>query len=185
MSTESAVLYLLIIGCEAAFWLVLLLSLAVRYLLRQKELSRWLLLSLPLVDILLLVFTALDLRAGATATFAHGLAAAYVGFTIAFGSIAVRWADAHFAHRFASGPAPPKAPSKGWAGVRFELQLWLRCIVACAILVLLIDALIAIVPNSTATAPLEAWYKHAFGCVILWFIFGPAWNFLLIRRGAR
>ena len=185
MPSESAVLYLLIIGCEVAFWLVLLLSLAVRYLLRRETISRLLLLSLPIVDVLLLVFTALDLRAGATATFAHGLAAAYVGFTIAFGSIAVQWADAHFAHCFASGPAPPKAPSSGWAGIQFELKLWLRCVVACVILVLLIDALIAIVANSAATASLEAWYKYAFGCVIIWFIFGPTWNLLLIRRGAR
>ena len=185
MPSESAVLYLLIIGCEVAFWLVLLLSLAVRYLLRRETISRLLLLSLPIVDVLLLVFTALDLRAGATATFAHGLAAAYVGFTIAFGSIAVQWADAHFAHCFASGPAPPKAPSSGWAGVQFELKLWLRCVVACVILVLLIDALIAIVANSAATASLEAWYKYAFGCVIIWLIFGPTWNLLLIRRGAR
>ena len=185
MSSQSAVLYLLIIGCEVAFWLLLLLSLATRYLLRREALSRWLLLSLPLVDVLLLVFTALDLRAGTTATFAHGLAAAYVGFTVAFGSIAVQWADAHFSHRFASGPVPPKAATGGWGAVRYELKLWLRCIVACAILVALIDALIAIVANQSATQPLEAWYKHAFGCVVFWFIFGPAWNLLFFRRGAR
>ena len=185
MSSQSAALYLLIIGCEVAFWLLLLLSLATRYLLRIEALSRWLLFSLPLVDVLLLVFTALDLRAGMTATFAHGLAAAYVGFTVAFGSIAVQWADAHFARRFASGPAPPKAPTQGWSGVRYELKLWLRCIVACAILVALIDALIAIVGNQKATEPLQAWYKYAFGCIIFWFIFGPIWNLLFFRRSAR
>ena len=185
MSSQSAALYFLIIGCEVAFWLLLLLSLATRYLLRREALSRWLLLSLPLVDVLLLVFTALDLRAGTTATFAHGLAAAYVGFTVAFGSIAVQWADAHFAHRFASGPVPSKAPTGGWSGVRYELKLWLRCIVACAILVALIDALIAIVGNQKATEPLQAWYKYAFGCIIFWFIFGPIWNLLFFRRSAR
>ena len=185
MPREPAVLYLLIVACEVAFWLILLLSLAIRYLIGRDALSRWLLLSLPLVDALLLVFATLDLRAGSTAAFAHGLAAAYVGFTIAFGSVAVQWADAHFAHRFASGPAPKRAPSGGWEGVRFELKLWLRCIVACTILVLLIDALIAVVANPSATEPLEAWYKYAFGCVIFWFIFGPCWNLLLVRRGAR
>lgn len=185
MPTQSYVLYFLIIGCEVAFWLILLLSLAIRYLLRREVLSSWLLFSLPLVDILLLIFTALDLRAGATATFAHGLAAAYVGFTIAFGSIAVRWADAHFAHRFASGPVPSKAPSGGWSAVRFDLELWLRCIVACVISLSLIEALIAVVANEAATQSLDAWYKHAFGCVVLWFIFGPAWSLLLVRRGSR
>jgi hypothetical protein len=93
MSGESYVLYALIVGCEVAFWLVLLAALAVRYLLRRDALSRWLLLALPAIDLLLLAFTALDLRAGTTATFAHGLAAAYVGFTVAFGPIAIQWAD--------------------------------------------------------------------------------------------
>ena len=63
MPTQTLILYLLIVGCEVAFWLVLLLSLVVRYLLHRKAFSRWLLLSLPLVDVLLLVFTALDLSA--------------------------------------------------------------------------------------------------------------------------
>lgn len=184
MSDHSATLYLLMITCEVAFWLFLLMSLAIRYLLRKEVLSRWLLISLPLVDLLLLTFTAVDLRTGTTATFAHGLAAAYVGFTIAFGSIAVKWADAHFAHRFASGPTPSKAPTRGWAAVRFELKLWLRCIVACAILVVLIAALIAIAASPGSTEPLEAWYKHAFGCVVIWFFFGPVWSLLFVRRGA-
>ena len=185
MPLDSAALYLLIVGCEVAFWLLLLLSLAVRYVYRREVLSRRLMLSLPLVDVLLLVFTALDLRSGTTATFAHGLAAAYVGFTVAFGSVAVGWADAHFFHRFAGGPTPRKAPASGWEGVRFELKLWLRCILACAITVVLIDALIVIVANESATEPLKAWYKHAFGCVVFWFIFGPVWNLALVRRSAR
>ena len=87
MPAESFVLYLLIVGCEVAFWLVLLLSLSVRYLLRREVLSRWLLRTLPVIDLLLLIFTAWDLNAGSPATLAHGLAAVYVGFTIAFGSV--------------------------------------------------------------------------------------------------
>ncbi len=184
MPTKTFLLYLLIVGCEVAFWLVLLLSLAARYLLRREPLSRWLLLSLPLIDVLLLVFTALDLSAGTTATLAHGLAAVYVGFTVAFGSVAVRWADAHFAHLFASGPAPPKAPS-GWRAVRFDLELWLRCIAAWVIAFTLIEAMIVYVANDAATQPLLVWYKHGFGCVVFWFIFGPAWSLLFVRRGAR
>lgn len=185
MTNPSTVLYALIIGCEVAFWLVLLLSLACRYLLRREALSRWLLYSLPLVDILLLIFTALDLRAGTTATFAHGLAAAYVGFTIGFGSIAVQWADAHFAYRYASGPVPVKAPTGGWGAVRFDLALWLRCIVACVITVALIEALTALVADAVVTSPLQVWHKYAFGCVVLWFIFGPLWSLLLVRQRAR
>ena len=106
------------------------LSLATRYLLRREALSRLLLFSLPLIDLVLLAVTAFDLKTGTTADFAHGLAAAYVGFTVAFGGIAVSWADRHFAHRFMGAPVPAKAPVKGWPGLRYELILWVRCLVA-------------------------------------------------------
>lgn len=178
-------LYILIVGCEIAFWVVLVLSLAVRYIFHQEVASRWLLRSLPLIDLLLLAFTAMDLKAGTTATFAHGLAAAYVGFTLAFGTIAIRWADAHFAHRFASGPAPAKAPSGGWGIFRFDLALWLRCIVAWFIALTLIEALVFYVGDEAATQPLLAWYKYGFGSVVLWFVFGPVWSLFLVRRGER
>jgi hypothetical protein len=185
MSNPPHLLYLLIVGSEIAFWLVLLLSLAVRYLLRRDRPSRWLMSLLPVIDGLLLVFAALDLGRGARATFAHGLAAAYVGFTIAFGPLAVRWADAHFAHRFASGPPPPKLPAAGWAAVRFDLELWLRSIVAWAIALSLITGLIAYLGDRSELHPLHAWYRFAFGSVVLWFIFGPLWSLVFFRRRAR
>ena len=100
MFTQSAYLYALIIACEAAFWVVLALALVARYVFRRMGLSRVLLFALPVVDLMLLVFTALDLRSGTPATFAHGLATAYVGFTVAFGGSLVDWADQRFAHRF-------------------------------------------------------------------------------------
>ena len=183
--TLTVLLFLLIVGCEVAFWVVLLLSLAVRYVFRQDALSRWLLRSLPLIDLLLLAFTAIDLEAGTTATFAHGLAAVYVGFTVAFGSIAIRWADANFAHRFASGPVPAKAPSGGWGLVRLDLMLWLRSIGAWIIALALMEALMAYVGNEAAAQPLLAWYKYGFSSVVLWFAFGPFWSLFVVRRGAR
>jgi hypothetical protein len=185
MLSQSIFLYLLIVGCEVAFWLILLLSLVMRYLLHREVLSRWLLRSLPAVDVLLLVFTALDLSSGTTATTAHGLAAVYVGFTITFGSKAVLWADAHFAHRFASGPVPARAPTTGWSPVRFEFGLWLRCIAAWIIAFALLEGLIAYVGNDAITNPLQAWYKIGFGCVFFWFIFGPGWSLVFFRREAR
>src|SRR3954467_9548028 len=147
MSNQPAHLYWLILGCEVAFWLLLVLALVVRYVLRRKQLSRALLLALPAVDMLLLATTALDLRAGTPATFAHGLATAYVGFTIAFGSVLVGWADQRFAHWFASGPPPVTTPIRGWPAVQHELALWLRSIVAWVITVVLLIALIAYVDD--------------------------------------
>jgi hypothetical protein len=185
MPASSAFLYWLIVGCEAAFWLVLVLALAARYLLRRESLSRALLFSLPVVDLLLLMFTAADLKAGTPATFAHGLATAYVGFTVAFGSVAVRWADQYFAHRFAGGPPPVKAPSQGWPAVRYELRLWLLSIVAWTIAIALLIALIAYLDNEAVTQPLHQWFRIAFGSVFFWFIFGPVWSLVFFRRTAK
>jgi hypothetical protein len=176
MPNEPYLLYVLIVACEIGFWVVLLLGLTCRYLLRGERSSRALLLGLPLIDVLLLVFAAIDLRQGASATFAHGLAAAYVGFTVAFGAVAVNWADAHFAHRFAAGPAPPKPPSHGWQAVRYELSLWARCIVACILTMFLVESLIQFVGAGETAEPLMAWHKHAFGCIVIWFFFGPVWS---------
>ncbi len=182
MSNSSAYLYGLIVGCEVAFWLLLALALVVRYLLQRDRLSRVLLFTLPAVDLLLLIFTALDLRAGTLATFAHGLATAYVGFTIAFGGILVEWADQRFAHRFARGPPPVITPTRGWPAVKYELALWLRCIVAAVITVALLIALIAYVGDESKTKALDAWFGIAMGSVVMWFVFGPAWTLLFFRR---
>lgn len=179
---KSYYLYWLIVGCEVAFWLVLVLGLIARYVLRRELLSRVLLLSLPAVDLLLLAFTAVDLESGTEATFAHGLATAYVGFTVAFGAVMVRWADKRFAHRFASGPPPGLAPTRGWPAVRYELALWFRSIVAWAITLALLIALIAYIDNETATRELHTWFRIAFGSMLLWFIFGPLWRLVFFRR---
>jgi hypothetical protein len=184
MPNQPYLLYVLIVACEIGFWIVLLLGLTCRYLLRRERLSHALLLSLPLIDVLLLIVTAVDLRQGSSATFAHGLAAAYVGFTVAFGAMAVKWADAQFAHRFAAGPAPPKPPSRGWSAVRYEFILWVRCIVACFITIFLVEALIQFVGAGETTQPLVAWHKRAFGCIVIWFFFGPVWSLATSWRRA-
>ena len=184
MPSQSLLLYALIVTCEVVFWLMLLGSLAARYGFRSEAVSRGFLYALPAIDLLLIAFTAMDLKAGTVATIAHGLAAAYVGFTVAFGSVAVRWADSQFAYRFASGPQPPPAPT-GWSAVHADIGLWLRCMTAWIIALALIELLIAYVGIEEATMPLRVWYKFALGSVILWFIFGPAWSLLLVRRRAR
>jgi hypothetical protein len=184
-SEPSYLLYWLIVGCEAAFWLVLVAGLAVRYLLRREGLSRVLLLLLPAVDVLLVAFTAADLKSGTPATLAHGLATAYVGFTVAFGSVMVRWADQRFAHRFAGGPTPVKAPDRGWPAVRYEFELWLRSIGAWAIALTVLAGLIAFVDNEAITQPLHQWFRIAMGSVFLWFVFGPVWSIVFFRRAAK
>lgn len=178
----SSTLYWLIVGCEATFWVVLFLGLASRYLLQHERLSNVLLLSLPAIDLLLLGVTTFDLRSGTSATFAHGLAAAYVGFTIAFGGIAAAWADRRFAHRFAGAPAPPATPTRGWLALRHEILLWGRCLVAVGITLTLLGALIALVNDDAATKALRDWVPICIGSAVAWFIFGPIWTLIFSAR---
>jgi hypothetical protein len=183
MPIDNTHLYWLILACEVGFWLLLGAALFFRYIARMERVSWVLLVLLPVLDLLLLAFTAVDLRSGQTATFAHGLATTYVGFTVAFGGLAVGWADQRFAHRFANGPPPTCPPKSGWAAVQYELGLWLRCIVAAAIICVLVVGLIVYVDNDVATQHLRAWFRVAIGAVFFWFVFGPLWSAVFHWRG--
>lgn len=86
---NSSALLVLIISCEVGFWVLLISGLCARYLLNWNRLSSVLLVSVPLVDLVLLGATVIDLRSGTTATIAHGLVAAYIGFAVAFGGATI------------------------------------------------------------------------------------------------
>jgi hypothetical protein len=166
----------LIVACEVGFWLLLFSGLFARYGLRQKTVSSVLLFCVPLVDVVLLVATVADLQRGAEATFAHGLAAAYVGFTVTFGGIAVQWADARFAFWYADGPSPGSAPSHSLDLLIYEARLWLRCVLAAVITICLVYLAIRIVADPERTRDLELWLTMPFWTVVLWFVFGPLWS---------
>ncbi|MEH0418477.1 hypothetical protein [Streptomyces sp. B21-083] len=128
----------LIIACEVGFWVLLALGLTARYVLHWRRISVALLLCEPLLELVLFVVTAIDLRNGAEPGWEHGLAALYIGFTVGYGHYTIRWLDGHAAHRLAGGPPPPKPPRYGMARARHEGRLWLRTVVmaavACALL---------------------------------------------------
>ncbi|GAA4592399.1 hypothetical protein GCM10023194_54100 [Planotetraspora phitsanulokensis] len=134
-----------IIGCEIGFWVLLGLGLLARYKLRRRRLSSALLLCVPLTDLVLLVMTVIDLRGGGTAAWTHGLAAAYLAYSIVFGRRTIRWADQVAAHRLSGGPPPWKPPAGGMARARHEWGMWLRIVlaygIACALLGLAIWAI--------------------------------------------
>ncbi|POM27349.1 hypothetical protein BTM25_17620 [Actinomadura rubteroloni] len=123
----------LIVACEVAFWLLLGLGLTARYLLRARRLGAGLLLCVPLADAVLLAASVVDLRTGAEGSPAHGLAAIYLGVSIAFGHQMIQWADQRFAHRFAGGPAPGGQPKAGRAHAARERRQWLRHLLAYAV----------------------------------------------------
>lgn len=127
-------IYAVIVACEVGFWVVLFAGLIFRYLLRQPMVGAALLICVPLVDLVLLVTSALDLRyGGGKADLAHGLAAIYLGVSVAWGHSMVRWADARFAYRFAGGPPPARPPRTGTEHARRERRQWGRHLLAWAV----------------------------------------------------
>ncbi|MCF7616709.1 hypothetical protein P9D51_18420 [Bacillus sonorensis] len=124
---------LLIIACEIGFWAFILLGLFFRYIANKKKISLFFLAATPVLDLVLLIATAIDLHNGATADTFHGLAAIYIGVSIAFGSRMIKWADVRFAHRFAGGPKPDKGPRYGKEHAKKEREGWIRHFAAWAI----------------------------------------------------
>ncbi|WP_084962798.1 hypothetical protein [Thermoactinospora rubra] len=125
--------FAVIVACEIGFWILLALGLAGRYLWHWGRLSTALLVSTALLDLVLLTAAVLDMRSGAPFDLRHGLAAAYLAYSIVFGHRTIKWADARFRHRFAGGPAPARPPKGGMARARYEWAFWLRIVLAYAI----------------------------------------------------
>lgn len=148
------VIVAILIGCEVGFWLLLGLGLASRYLWNRRRLSTALLLSVPLLDVVLLVASVIDMRGGAVADLRHGLAAAYLAYSIVFGHSTIRWADAKFRHRYAGGPPPWKPPAGGMARARYEWGFWLRILLAYGIAWLVVFGLVWLVNDPARTEPL-------------------------------
>lgn len=163
----------LIIFCEIGFWVALFGGLVVRYVLKRPKLGSYLLLCVPLLDIILLVSTAYDLRAGATAEFAHGLAAVYLGFTLVFGHSVMAWADSYFAHKY-NGQDKPKE-KYGWAYAKYEWSQWFRGLFACFIASILLYLAVLFVNNEAKTQALFDWMYILPSLMFFWFLFGPLW----------
>lgn len=152
---EPAVIVTLVIVCEVGFWVLLAVGLGLRYLARMPRTGTAVLLLEPLLELVLLLATAVDLKNGAQANWRHGLAAVYIGFTVAYGHYMIRWADGQFAYRFAGGPKPPGA-GHGRARAVYEWKLWLRTVVMAAVAAGLLQAAVWYVGDGDA-ASLRSW----------------------------
>ncbi|MEF2968704.1 hypothetical protein V3851_23160 [Paenibacillus sp. M1] len=151
----------LIIGCEIAFWVLVLAGLSARYLLGWRKIGGLLLIGTPIVDLILIVVTVIDLKNGTMASFAHGLAAVYIGVTVGFGHRMIRWADQRFAYRYAGGAKPEKAPKYGKEHARSERQGWYRHLLSGVIGASLLYGMILFVDDPSRTEQLG-------GMIIKW-----------------
>lgn len=173
----------LIIGCEIAFWVFVLAGLSTRYIFKKRRLSGLLLLGTPIADLVLLAATALDLKQGAEATLYHGIAAVYLGATIAFGHSMIKWADQRFAYRFAGGPKPKKKPSAGAQHARHERQGWYRHLLAWTIGSLILAGMILWIGDRPRTVIFELFIQR--WAIILGLDFLISFSYTLWPRKAK
>ncbi|WP_328873859.1 hypothetical protein OHT76_29390 [Streptomyces sp. NBC_00287] len=147
----------LIIVCEVGFWVLLAAGLSFRYLLKMPRTGLALLLCEPLLEVVLLVATAVDLKNGADPSWKHGLAALYIGYTVGHGHRTVKWLDGHAAHRL-GGAAPPVGPPRyGMARARHEGKVWLGTVTAAAVASALLLIAMWYVDDPSRTGSLESW----------------------------
>ncbi|CAL9585547.1 hypothetical protein SUDANB176_05126 [Streptomyces sp. enrichment culture] len=151
----------LIAACEVGFWVLLAAGLACRYLLRMPRTGLALLLCEPLLEVVLLVATALDLRNGAEPNWTHGLAALYIGYTVGHGHRTVKWLDGHAAHRLGGAPKPLGPPRHGLARARHETRVWLGTLTGAAVATALLQVAIWYVDDASRTTSLESWRSTA------------------------
>lgn len=165
-----------IVGCEIGFWVAVAAGLVARYVLKQPRLGAILLASVPVIDMVLLVAVAIDLRAGAIASWEHTLAAFYLGFSLVCGHGLIRWADVRFAHWFSGGPVPVKR-----IGGTYARQCWVefgQSLLMCAIAIGVIQVLIWWAPERNQVEALLDGYDWAavlLGVNFLWALSYTVW----------
>jgi len=142
-----------IVACEIAFWVVIIIGLIARYLLRKERLGFLLLMLTPIIDLILIIITGLDLYRGAAATYAHAISAVYIGVSIVFGKSMIAWADARFRYYIVKqGDKPIRR--YGYDYARHYLKSWLKHVLSYAIGVGCLFGLIYIVQDPERTEAL-------------------------------
>ncbi|QNP70167.1 hypothetical protein IAG44_12375 [Streptomyces roseirectus] len=152
----------LIIACEVAFWVLLAAGLTFRYALKMPRTGLAFLLCEPLLEVVLFLVTAMDLRDGAEPSWHHGVAAVYIGFTVGLGHSTIKWADAKVSHRYFGGPPPVKPPKYGRARALHEWKVAARWITAASVAAGLLQAAIWYVGDTGDTGSLRGWQSRMF-----------------------
>ncbi|GAA0330557.1 hypothetical protein GCM10008967_21330 [Bacillus carboniphilus] len=119
----------LIVACEIGFWIVIILGLLIRYIWKKEKLGFIFLALTPLIDLVLLIATSYDLLGGATANLAHGIAAIYIGVSIAYGKSMIQWADTRFQYYILKTREKPQKRF-GLDHAKHEIAGWLKHVLA-------------------------------------------------------
>jgi hypothetical protein len=148
----------MIVACEIGFWIVIVLGLFTRYVLKKNKLGLFFLALTPVIDFILFITTSLDLFRGATATTAHGIAAVYIGVSIVFGKSMIKWADERFCYYVTKeGPIPLKLFGRehSWN----YLKGWVKHVLSYLIGAGLLAGVIYLINDSSRTEALNGVLK--------------------------
>ncbi|MEK4487603.1 hypothetical protein MHH81_18980 [Psychrobacillus sp. FSL H8-0484] len=137
-----------IIACEVGFWVVILLGLITRYIFKREKLGLFFLALTPVIDLVLLAITAIDLYNGAIATLAHAIAAIFLGVSIAFGKSMIQWADEKFLYYVQKQGSKPVRKT-GIEYARHTMKGFLQHLLAYIIGGVLLLALIFFIDDSS------------------------------------
>ncbi|MGE7675047.1 hypothetical protein ACQKMV_15940 [Lysinibacillus sp. NPDC094403] len=142
-----------IITAEIAFWIVILVGLICRYGLKMPKLSIFFFALTPVIDLLLVILTTMDLKAGTPASTSHGIAAIYIGVSIAYGKTMITWADQKFQQWFLKS-GYKNEPLTGMKKGMYEMKLLSQHIVAFLIGAGLLYAMSLFVGSNSDTTSL-------------------------------
>lgn len=159
--------------CEIAFWVVLAAGLFSRYVLKWTRFSTVLLVLTPAIDIVLLVFTFMDLTDDGQSRFLHGVSAFYIGFSITHGPKTIAWADRWAAYRWGTGPKPTKTVRYGADELRYQWREFGRAAAGSAIAAALLVAGLTITGLGKGSFWLTYWMVVVIFLVLGWFVAGP------------
>lgn len=158
-----------IIACEVGFWVFVVCGLLARYIVRWPRTGIALLAMTPVIDLVLLVAVIISLSSGGSATVYHGLAALYLGISIAYGHKMINGADVRFAHRFAQGPTPVKLYGSEYAKACWKNVV--RTTVAVGTAAGILWLLITVVDDPSRTEALTSVYP----LLMIWFMIDLLW----------
>lgn len=159
-----------IVVAEVSFWILLVAGLFARYVLKAPRIGAALLVATPIVDLVLLALTYVDLSSGKSSNFVHGLSALYIGYSIALGPTIIRGWDVRFARRFGARENNDNGAEN--RTVESEMTTWKRVCLASLISVVLLAIGIAITGLQGAFW-LIYWIIVAISIVPLWWFIGP------------
>lgn len=152
----------LIIFCEFAFWVVILLGLVTRYVFRQKKLGLFFLALTPVVDLILLVATTMDLMNGATAEIPHAIAAVYISVSLVFGRSMISWADDRFRYYVMKEGDKPKKLT-GFDYSKNYLKNWLKHLLSYILGIGILHLVVYLINDQSRTESID-------GVINLWTI---------------